>query len=593
MLSGLSAATLAVLALHSLRDRGGAVSLRALHAVLFLLCAAALAAGVDEAAERWTVDARWKSFARDTEMVGTVDSRYQNIALGRQAGQYNLYLNGYYSESFPDPYGQAAYVHFVMVQHPRPRSVLLIGSGLTGAIRRILLHDPDRVDYVELDEVLLEFLEGFLPVGEREAAVSPSVRIVADDGRHFVKEMVRRGESGLYDLVILNVPEPSNAMLNRFYTLDFFRELSRLLEPGGVVAASLPFTENYIREEVLQYGKSIYGSLEEVFEDVVVTPGTRIFFFASNAKGVITTDPAVLESRYLERGIESDYFSRYHYSMLLLPERVEFVRKAFEGGGGFAKNTDANPVTYYLGFRLWDRFSGGQLAPLLGAAGRITLGRLAILLLVFFALRIGLGLARGESGGSLAAFSSLLSIFTTGAAGMSVSVVLMFSFQNAVGYLYGEIGALVALFMFGLAAGGWASGAGRLWKGSGTTMTVLESVSIGFLLVLSVLLPRMQGAHALSSELVEAVYLALMFVCGVLTGAVFPLSSSIYVRETGRLGRGAGLVDALDHGGALLGAFVTGVMLVPVAGLAGTLVLVSALKGLGLLFWLYLRTFAE
>jgi hypothetical protein len=276
--------------------------------------------------------------------------------------------------------------------------------------------------------------------------------------------------------------------------------------------------------------------------------------------------------------------------MLLLPERVEFVREAFSGPEKVPVNTDANPITYYFGYMLWDRFSGGNLSPVLELVRKIRPYHVLSVLVFVFLLRTGLHRIGREPYGKFRSFCTLFSIFTAGTAGMSVSILLMFSFQNAVGYLYGDIGALVALFMAGLATGGWLLRREVPRTIRDDTMILLESVSFLVILLLVLFIPGLQALRNVSFALLETGFYFLMFICGVYTGAEFPLTSAIYVEEVRKLGRGAGRIDAMDHGGALLGALVTGVLLVPVVGIVTTFLLVAALKGLGLLFWLYART---
>jgi spermidine synthase len=557
---------------------------------LLLLGAVLIAlTGAHRSLEDWTAGNRWRSFAGDLELVESRDSRYQNIALARQPGQFDLYLNGFYAESFPDPYANALFAHFVMSEHPDPESVLVLGSGITGLLHEILLHRPVRLDYVELDGALLSLVSRHLPEETTRTVASPAVRIVPGDGRHFVKLCPRAEPLRRYDMVIVNVPEPSNAMLNRYYTREFYSEVSRILAPGGVIVTGLPFTENYVREEVLAYGKSVFRSLSDVFEAVVISPGNRILFFASDSAGMVTEDASVLASRYEERGITSAHFSRDHFSMLLLPERVAFVRDAFSGRAEVPVNTDMHPVSYYYGLRLWDRFSGGHLAFLLDALGKVKAWMAGAALAVLFLVRAGFHRLTRESRAQLRSFSILFSIFTTGFAGISLSILLMISFQAAAGYLYGYIGLLVALFMLGLAAGGQCTRREARGRGGENLMMLLEAVSLVFPLLLVIVVSFLIEGTGLPPAFSEAAFSVLMFLSGMYAGAEFPLSSALYIEGTGRLGRGAGVIDALDHGGAFLGAFLAGVILLPLAGVAATLVLLSGVKALALSFWVYFR----
>ena len=118
-------------------------------------------------------------------------------------------------------------------------------------------------------------------------------------------------------------------------------------------------------------------------------------------------------------------------------------------------------------------------------------------------------------------------------------------------------------------------------------MILLETVSFFFLLLLSFLIPLTQAAYRLPAASVEGIFYVLMFFCGAYTGAEFPVASSVYVREAGSLGRGTGVMDAFDHGGALIGAFLTGVLIIPLAGIIVTILLLATVKFFVVLFWLY------
>ena len=73
----------------------------------------------------------------------------------------------------------------------------------------------------------------------------------------------------------------------------------------------------------------------------------------------------------------------------------------------------------------------------------------------------------------------------------------------------------------------------------------------------------------------QILLLVLVLAAGVGTGVVFPLSSHIAVLSGRSLARTAGTLDAVDHLGAALGAFLTGVILVPVLGRTTTCLLLA------------------
>ena len=55
------------------------------------------------------------------------------------------------------------------------------------------------------------------------------------DGRLLIDTLARSAEPS-FDLVIVALPDPETAALNRFFTLQFYEAVARLLRPGGVLA---------------------------------------------------------------------------------------------------------------------------------------------------------------------------------------------------------------------------------------------------------------------------------------------------------------------------------------------------------------------
>ncbi|HET6442239.1 MAG TPA: hypothetical protein VFH53_07670, partial [Phycisphaerae bacterium] len=75
-------------------------------AAIFLACAAISAGLVVGGITNWldskTVQWRWRSFAPGLDLVESVDSKYQNIAVGRLGNQFSLYTNGTVAATWPN-----------------------------------------------------------------------------------------------------------------------------------------------------------------------------------------------------------------------------------------------------------------------------------------------------------------------------------------------------------------------------------------------------------------------------------------------------------------------------------------------------------
>ena len=537
--------------------------------------------------------ARWRNMHPGMELREAADSRYAHLSLGLLAGQYTLFSNGQYAAAFPDAYDAAITAHFYLTEHPAPRRVLLIGGGAEGMLSEILKHPVAALDYVELDPQALELIRPYLPSAARQALADPRVTIRYADGRYYVKQTPRR-----YDLVILNLPDPTNAMLNRFYTLEFFEEVRRVLRPGGAVISDLS-SSLHLQQDAANYSGSLYKTLRAVFPEVLVTPGATNTYLAATAPGVITLDPVVLAERYLAREIDSAYFSEYHYDTLLQADQIAFVERTLRRRiAHFRLNTDLQPITYFYSLLLWTRFAETQPEREADSlAGRLlrwlrTLPvwwTFAPILLVVL-LRLGYVWQKPtRSTAAITRFNCVWTIGATGFAGMALELILLFAFQNIYGYLYQAVGLFVAVFMVGLAAGGY----GSHWLAQRNPqpasqliryLLVCQVVLVLFAAGLPLLVQQLSGLAA--PFLIETVFLGLVGAAGLATGFEFPLAGAIALDRQARPGPTAGMLDSADHLGACGGALLMGVLCIPIFGLTAACYLVAALNLSSVALWL-------
>ncbi|NUO10451.1 MAG: hypothetical protein HUU08_17650 [Candidatus Brocadia sp.] len=599
-------------------------------------------------AEVLSTKIRWNTLNPHIELVASADSKYQHIDIGRQAEQYNIYLNGQYAAAFPNEYEYAQIAHLVMTQHPSPKHVLLIGNGLGGIISEMLLYPIETLDYVELDQNLLQITGKYLSEADKQALSDKRVTVFHQDGRYYVKNTSKKQR---YDIILVNTPDPSTAFLNRFYTLEFFGEIQAILKSDGVLAASVSSAVTYIGKEVGSYTGSLYHTLHEVFRNVLVTPGQTNFYFACNKEGIITPDIETLMARYRKFQVKSAYFTEYLFYTLLQPEQVAFIKSQLSQRKDLLVNTDARPVTYFLNLVLWDSLTGGRLHGLFRGLEDAGLQSFLILIVIALAGRIIYVLFRqsckraalndaradiplslpyggGDEGEVIKSkmaqspgnqpvsadrfnrdyakqlkTNCLIALATTGFTGIALEIMLLYAFQNIYGYIYERMGVIVAVFMVGLAFGGYfmnqiirkthspkskivrlnAHGEAQNHYLPPTGVDSCHRIKIlliiqGIIGFYAIILPFL--IHALSPYPTVAVVGLICFigVAGILTGLEFPLVNKIFIQQNKDIGISAGVTDGADHIGAFLGAILTGVICLPLLGVFGTCLILAALN---------------
>ncbi len=542
---------------------------------LLLLCSLPLGRFLHDATLRW----QW------SDLAFVADSPYGRLMVQARDGQRIFFTNGLLAFETQGTFPEEV-AHFPLLAHPNPQEVLLVGGGVAGDLREILKHPVASVTYVELDPLLIEAAQAYLPPGDAAVLNDPRVTLALTDGRLYVKrcsepacpELAEGTTCHTFDVVILDLPEPATGALNRFYTREFFAEVRAAINTGGVFALGLPSAENYWSPELARRNGSIYHTLRAVFPEVVVLPGEHNFFLASDAP--LETDPAVLAGRLERRGVETRWVTPGYIEYVFTTDRFAQVRAELAATAGVRLNGDLTPICYYYDLALWlSRFYPNLRGPF-ESASLVSLWWVAVpLALVVLLARWWRGLhPEAQPEGWTVPFA----IAAIGLAEMTLEVVILFAFQVLHGTIYAEVSLIVTAFMAGLALGGAASnrllpslssppvgGTRRMLIAVQATIAVYSGL---FPLILSLPIP----APAL-------VFPLLALVAGTLTGMAFPLAVALMQGSAERV---AGSLYGADLVGGCLGALLSAVLFVPVlgipqtcaavalAGLAGLLVLV-------------------
>ncbi len=542
---------------------------------------ALLGSGVLARADQAAAQARFEQLQSGSQRVGSIETPYQSLDLGRTEQQYSLFANGKVSATFPDNYQARPRLHLVMTQHPNPQRVLMLGSASLALVPIVLTHPLTKLDWVEIDGKLVELIKPYLGEAVQKALQQPAFQLHLTDGRRLLTV-----SHDHWDLIFADVPDPTTAADNRFFTQEFFELARARLRPGGVFVTRLSSSATYLGEQTASMVATVRHTLATIFNYVEVLPGAETFFLASQSPGRFLTRPDLLRERYLQRKVHDPRFDPHQFSTLC--KNIDDLSQQLEARGQAELNTDARPISYLHHILRWSHLSEDALSAWIAWLAAMP-AWLWFLGLYFPVLLLGLGLWFSTTTAKLAqARGAQLGVAITGAAGLSLELVLTFAYQAQFGTIYQEIGLIIAAFMLGLVGGG-------IWANRSLTSKANRSFLLAVVLLLLSLgaacLPALLHSTLLQHLPPRAgqVYLLLLVAAiGSGTGIVFPLASQIVSHSGRSLSQTAGSLDALDHVGAALGALLTGVLLVPLLGrdntcflLAGLLAL-TALTNLGL-----------
>jgi spermidine synthase len=499
-------------------------------------------------------------------LAAWTNTRYGMWSVARQPGQLTYLHDGVPMFSTgPEPAAEA--VHLALAAHADPQRVLMIGGG-PPAIREALKHPVRRLDYVELDQRGMEFVREHLPPELAAPLDDSRLQIHFTDGRAFVKAARAR-----YDVIACDLPDPTTAVINRYYTEEFFAEARGALRPGGVLFTGLTSPRATLTgERALAIG-GVWRALAGRFEQRAALPVRgSLYFVADHTYTMGFSFADLLGWRLRDRDVQTQFITPYAIEAELNSLALDLARGALARAEQAPVNSDFRPVAYHLQMRLWVR----QFAPRAElawldaiASGQLAWLPWALVVLTALAALAGRGW-RGYRGAAIGAAILLIGLLE-----MGVQLVVILGFQTIAGYLYHQIGLLMTLNMLGLAVGAWAA---RGLRSRGRAPAFL-AVAAAFVLLCAGL-PWIMRAAARAPMLATPILGAAALAASVLTGAAFPLGVGL---SGGPEARAGAALYALDLVGGAVGAALISVLLVPLTGLDASTRLLAVLGGGALL----------
>lgn len=169
------------------------------------------------------------------EVILSRNTRYQRIVLTRWKDDVRLFLSSHLQFSSRDEYRyHEALVHPGLAAVPAPRRVLVLGGGDGLAVREILKYPAlESITLVDLDPEMTHLFSThpMLTRLNNGAFSNAKVRIINADAFPWLES-----NTGNYDFVVVDFPDPTNFSLGKLYTTAFYRLLAKHLSQQGLVA---------------------------------------------------------------------------------------------------------------------------------------------------------------------------------------------------------------------------------------------------------------------------------------------------------------------------------------------------------------------
>ena len=510
--------------------------------LIFLVLSAVLCIPSLKLLERFEHQSQALRF-KPQRLVKSASSVYANIAVTRNYSQFSLYENGRLSFSSEDTEAVEEFSHFILLSHPNPEDILLIGSGISGVIAEIVKHPIKSLSYIEPDKKLIDMAREFIPQSAFYGLKDSRLKIYHQDARSFLNKTLNK-----YDIIILNLGDPSSLQLNRFYTVEFFRKIRPLLKPSGIFCLAFSSKEDILAAQMLKYNSSLYQSAKRIFNGIELIPGERLILLCSPEEA-FRINPDELISRFSQRGIHTSYLVPEYLRIKLL--RQDYIRERLEANRDLAAiNRDYLPYGFFYYLGLWGKQSWLNFALLWSLLGRIKF----IYWCIFFLVLTLVFRKRALE----------ISVFTSGSLGVALVSLISFIFQIRFGFLYYRLGVIVASFMLGLSLG---------------SLLAIKVIKKADALKMIYSLEIMLGLTALAPVFVlgesPEIYFLFSLLGGLIIGMEFGGFYSLFSPHK---------VYLLDLAGASAGSLLTGLAFIPALGVYKTCFLLALIKFLPLVF---------
>ncbi len=136
---------------------------------------------------------------------------------------------------------QEMLAHVPLLAHGAPESVLIIGAGDGGVLRRVLAHrGVRRAVMVEIDGEVIRLTKEFLPGIAGHAWNDRRAEVIVGDGIDYVK----RADGACFDVIIVDSTDPIGVG-EVLFTDEFYANCARILSARGLVVnqCGVPFMQ--------------------------------------------------------------------------------------------------------------------------------------------------------------------------------------------------------------------------------------------------------------------------------------------------------------------------------------------------------------
>eukprot|EP01029_Cantina_marsupialis_P028813 TRINITY_DN778034_c0_g1_i1.p1 TRINITY_DN778034_c0_g1~~TRINITY_DN778034_c0_g1_i1.p1 ORF type:complete len:286 (+),score=93.61 TRINITY_DN778034_c0_g1_i1:24-881(+) len=209
--------------------------------------------------------------------------------------------------------------HLPIFAHGEAKSVLIIGGGDGGMLRRVLMHKTvERVVQVEIDSKVIEMCVKHLPNLSQGAFDDERVEVVISDGKDYVLKSEEK-----FDVIISDCTDPIGPG-EALFESDFYKGVQSCLNEDGIFVAQNGVVFMQPEEVTTTYKRLAPFFGDRYFYTAAVPTyvgGVMTFAWASNNTKHREVSIDTLKERFDSSGIKTRYYNpAIHKGAFALPQ---------------------------------------------------------------------------------------------------------------------------------------------------------------------------------------------------------------------------------------------------------------------------------
>lgn len=512
---------------------------------------------------------------KNEKLIKTISGIYGKIQITEKNNQSNFYLNNFYLGCSLDLKTAQEDAFIPLCAAKEKTSVLYVGNLYNETLSELTKDKKVKSIYAPpLDIKMLNTIKPFLANTQQQALDNEKVTIPDEESRIFLKNTDTK-----FSTILINMGDPKNGIMNRFYTKEFFKLLKSRMTDDAVLIISLRHNQHYVSEADAHLLKSISSTLKSVF------PFTKNYLSDMTLLTAAKTDILIKTSGQAAANLTIDKDTKTHINKRLI--EIIFSEKAHEkfnhiinaATTNIPLNTDLRPVSYYFNLMKQSTLYGTE--KFFKFTGNLRLafwiGLSLFLSLIFYPKKkkdLPLTLFYNMSAVS---FSCMLLL-----------MCLIYSMHAFYGVAYYRISLITAVFMGGIYQGTTYADTTRSLKNQPLISFHLRFASLRFVLLLFtaflMLVFLFFGKFLLPSAIQTLMYLLMGFYTGVFNGYSFGLLKYILEDFTGNPKTTSAKLYAFDIFGGSLGAFLCGSIFIANLGVFQTCTVAMSLVFFSIFF---------